>query len=361
MTRSRRFIRTLGVPGWLCLLVALGVALAGAPAQGASPDPSSRADPLAGSLLVEADLPGFVGRDLDDPLELDIDRLAFDEHRGIRVATRAWVSQELGVVFDQRMLFPTDAAALAYLGAAEPTLSEASDAGLALVSADPLTPATRHWAGDALIGGEPVAMDVWLIPVGPVVAKVSATVFGPGLEMRRAIAERALERLEAAYGPADAVWPSASPGSPSDPEYSDLEALQRLTQAVLRTGARGCDDEGVEPSLPGEVVAVSCERDGVVVVYRQFTDAATRDAAYASLLDEAPEPDDTAESCADGVHQGLVTEGDRSWSVACWESASGLVLLWTEPDQPTLGAILAPPSSDLMGLWEEVRFRDDVP
>ncbi|MET0771764.1 MAG: hypothetical protein ABWZ82_01660 [Candidatus Limnocylindrales bacterium] len=360
MTRSRRLDRTRIAP-WACLLVLLGAALAHGPTLAASPDPSSAADRLAASLLTDADLPGFVGRDLDDPAELDIDRLAFDEHRGSRLATRAWVSQEHGVVFDQRMEFPTDEAAVAYLVAAEATLSEAGDAGLALDPDDPLTPATRHWAGEAVIGAEPVAMDVWLIPVGPVVAKVSATVFGPGLVLRRAIAERALARLEAGFGPADAVWPTGTPQITSDPSYSDIEAIQRLMPAVLRTGARGCDGEVLEPRMPGEVAAVSCDRDNAIVVYRQFTDADARDDAYASLLDEVPEPDGTAASCADGAYQGVVTEGDHSWSVACWESGSGLVLLWTEPDQPTLGAILAPPSSDLVALWEEARFRDEVP
>lgn len=199
-------------------LVLLTLAVAAPPlaAQGPSPDH----DPLAASLLAADDLPGFTGRDLEDPSELDIDRRSFDEHRGIEVLIRAWVSQEQGVVFDHRMLFPTPEAALGYLVAAEPTLSEADDAGLALVATDPLTPATRHWAGESLIGAERVAMDVWLIPVGPVVAKVAATVFGPALDQRRAIAERALVRLEAAYGPADVAATSGAPrpspaGSPT--------------------------------------------------------------------------------------------------------------------------------------------------
>jgi len=61
-----------------------------------------------------------------------------------------------------------------------------------------------------------------------------------------------------------------------------------------------------------------------------------------------------------GAFRGVVTEDDRSWSVACWESSSGLVLLWTEPGQPVLGAILAPPFADLMGLWRAARFVDDA-
>lgn len=334
-------------------LLALGAPLARAQ------DGSPAAEPLAASLLMTEDLPGFTGRDLD-PSELDIDRRAFDAQRGIDARIRAWVSQEQGVVFDHRMLFPTREAALAYLTAAEPTLSEADDAGLASVTDDPLTNGTRHWAGETRIGAEPVAMDVWLIPVGPVVAKVAVTVFGPGLEMRRTIAERALARLEAVYGPADAALASpdgSPPGSPGASTVSDIEHLQGLVQAVLRTGARGCEDAG--PSLPGEVVAMSCDTGDVVVVYRRFADAPARDAAFATLVELVPEPDGSATSCAEGAYQGSVSEGDRTWAVACWESSSGLVLLWTEPDQPTLGAILAPPFSDLMGLWRDARFVDD--
>lgn len=345
----------------LVLLLAFGVTLARAQ------DGSPPTDTLAASLLTAEDLPGFTGRDLD-PTELDIDRRSFDEQRGIETRIRAWVAQERGVVFDHRMLFPDSEAALAYLTAAEPTLSEADDAGLVLVADDPLTAATRHWAGETRIGADVVAMDVWLVPVGPVVAKVAVTVFGPGLDERRIIAERALARLEAAYGPADgalrspegslAVPPGASPDasavSPSASAVSDIERLQGLVQAVLRTGARGCGDAG--PSLPGEVVAMSCTKGDIVVVYRQFTDDAARDAAFASLVEQVPEPDGGAISCADGAYQGSVTEGDRTWAVACWESSSGLVLLWTEPHQPTLGAILAPPFSDLVGAWEAARF-----
>jgi hypothetical protein len=320
--------------------------------------PSPQLDPLAASLLTIDDLPGFTGRDLEDPAELDIDRVAFDAHRGMGSLTRAWVSQEQGVVFDQRMLFPTAQVALGYLAAAEPTLSEADDAGLALVTTDPLTPATRHWAGEATIGSAPVAMDVWLVPVGPVVAKVSATLFGSGLDLRRTMAERALARLESAYGPVSAVWPSGSPGpSPVGSSGSDLELFQRLVQAVLRTGARGCDGD-IPASLPGEVVAMTCTDGDVVVVYRAFTDAAVRDAAYGSLLEEVPEPTGSAASCRDGAYRGAVTEAGRTWSVACWESSSGLVLLWTEPDEPVLGAILAPPFSDLVALWQAARFVD---
>jgi hypothetical protein len=223
--------------------------------------PSAGPDLLAASLLADDDLPGFAGRDIEDPTDLDVDRLAFDEHGGVDARIRAWVSQEQGVVFDYRMLLPTADDARAYLAAAEPTLSEADDAGLVLDAADPLTPGTRHWAGETRIGDEPVAMDVWLIPVGPVVAKVAVTVFGPGLDLRRAIAERALARLEAAYGPADAGMPSGSPGaSPIASSTSDIELLQ------------------------------------------------------------------------------------------------GLVLPWTEPDPPTLGAILARPLADLATLWESARF-----
>jgi hypothetical protein len=328
--------------------------LGGTPATAATAAVSPGTDAVEASLLGTEDLPGFFGRDLEDPTELDIDRLAFDEHRGIRVSTRAWVSDAQGVVFDQRMLFPTDAAALAYLVAAEPTLAEADDAGLALVSDEPLTPATRHWAGEAIIGAEPVAMDVWLIPVGPVVAKVSATLFGPGLELRRVIAERALARLEAAFGPADALWPSGSPGLPSPAPSSALEAIQRLVQQVLLVGLRGC--VGIDPGLAGEITALSCARDGATIVYRLFTDAETRDAALASLLEQAHAPDSSARSCAEGPFQGVVTEPGRTWSVACWVSSAGPVLLWTEPDEPVLGAILAPEATDPMVIWEQVRL-----
>ena len=345
-------IRSLAIVATLLMLLA-GVARA----QGASPS-EGVSDPhalLVATLLDDTDLPGFTGRDLGDPSDLDIDRLAFDEQRGIERVARAWVSQDQGVVFDQRMRFPTAEAALAYLMAAEPTLSEADDAGLSLVTDDPLTPATRHWAGETVISAEPVAMDVWLIPVGPVIAKVAATVFGPALEGRRGFAERALERLEAAYGPATATSPWSSPGaSPDASSTSDIRIVERLVQRVLRTGQRGC--ESLEPGLPGEVTALSCARGEAIVVYRAFSDLAARDAAFASLIDQVTQPLPTTSSCADGAARGDISELDRSWSMACWDSSSGRVLLWTEPDDAVLGAILAPASVDVMSLWQGVRF-----
>lgn len=214
---------TLPVWSATLALVLTALLLAWTPmARAQSPSPSP--DLLGESLLAGDDLPGFVGRDLEDPSDLDIDRLAFDEHHGIEVRIRAWVSQEQGVVFDHRMRFPTADDALAYLAAAEATLSEADDAGLVLDAADPLTATTRHWAGETLMGDERVAMDVWLIPVGPVVAKVAATVFGAGLDQRRAIAERALARLMAAYGPVDDASPHGS-GPPRDDDAASPAAV----------------------------------------------------------------------------------------------------------------------------------------
>lgn len=353
MTPPRRRSPTTAAPWWLGLAVLLCALVVAVPVHAASPDASADGDRLTITLLGQDDLPGFVGTDLEDPTELDIDRLAFDQHRGIRVTGRAWASQEQGVVFDQRMLFPTDETALGYLVAAEATLSEADDAGLALVADDPLTPATRHWAGETVIGGEPVAMDVWLIPVGPVVAKVAATVFGPGLELRRSIAERALGRLVTAHGPADAVWPTGS-AAPSASAVSELRIVERLGQQVLRTGQRGC--EGIDPGLAGEVTALSCARGDAVIVYRAFVDTAARDAAYASLLEQVAQPMTTSGTCDEAGHRIEVTEGDRRWALACWDTSSGRVLLWTEPEDPVLGAILATGSEDLMTLWEDARF-----
>ena len=126
-------------------------------------------------------------------------------------------------------------------------------------------------------------MDVWLIPVGPVVAKVSATVFGPGLELRRAIAERALARLVAAFGPADAVWPTGSPtapGTPSGSPYSDLESAATPDAGRAASRAARLRWES-NPGWPGEVTAVGCTRDGAVVVYRLFTDARAATPAFA--------------------------------------------------------------------------------
>jgi hypothetical protein len=101
---------------------------------------------------------------------------------------------------------------------------------------------------------------------------------------------------------------------------------------------------------------VACSWGGANVIYGLFTDVAARDAALASLLGEAPAPDDGAASCREGAYRGEVTERHRAWSIACWVSSSGQVLLWSEPDEPVLGAILAPAGADAMATWEVVRL-----
>ena len=87
-------------------------------------------DPLLSGLLTETDLPG-----LSSPLgaqegsDFDIDDAAFEANDGIRVVSRTWQSladSGLAAVFDFRMQLPTEAAAAAYLAAAEPVLSEAA-------------------------------------------------------------------------------------------------------------------------------------------------------------------------------------------------------------------------------------------
>jgi hypothetical protein len=213
-TPWRRLAGTTSLVALLGVLMVVG-------ARAESPSAAPTTDALAASLLTADDLPGYLSSGILTETDLDIDRPAFDEAGGTGFLMQVWVSQDEGVVFDDRMLFPTPEAALAYLEAAEPTLSEAADAGLALVRDDPpLTAATRHWAGDTTIGDQQVAMDVWLVPVGPVAAKVAVTVFGPGLDRRRAIAEEALARLETQYGPATAEWPEPAPGASPSPGAS---------------------------------------------------------------------------------------------------------------------------------------------
>ena len=120
------------------------------------------------------------------------------ERRHVPGSHRSWVSCSTSGCCSRPRRLPSPTCM-----AAEPTLSEADDAGLgAAWPDDPLTPATRHWAGEDLDRrrarrdgrlahpGGPGGRQRWPRPV-----------FGPGLEMRRAIAERALARLETAFGP----------------------------------------------------------------------------------------------------------------------------------------------------------------
>ena len=99
-------------------------------------------DPLLSGLLDEADLPGLASPlGAQEGSAFDIDDAAFVANGGIRVVSRAWQSladSGLAGVFDFRMQFPTEAAAAAYLAAAEPMLSEAATNGQSPVPSPPV-------------------------------------------------------------------------------------------------------------------------------------------------------------------------------------------------------------------------------
>ena len=75
---------------------------------------------------------------------------AFAANGGERVVSQVWTSPDAGVVFDFRFAFPTETAAVDYLLAAMPALSEEAASGLTLAG-DGLVGADDvfHWAGEA--------------------------------------------------------------------------------------------------------------------------------------------------------------------------------------------------------------------
>lgn len=197
------------------VLTAIGMLPLGGPGTVVAADPSSG---LAGTLLVAGDMPdGLLPRGVLPSSDFDIDGASYESNGGLEIATQTWNreaihgTEAVAVAIDFRMLFPDEAAAQAYLDAAEPILSE-SVTGLTL---QPETPAisevVRRYAGTIEGSGLSAEVQNFLMREGPVVSKLYILGFGTTMDDALPIAQAAADRTAAWV----AQLPVASPGTES--------------------------------------------------------------------------------------------------------------------------------------------------
>ena len=318
-------------------------------------------DPLLAGLLQEADLPG-----LSSPLgpqegsdSFDIDDRAFVANHGIRVVSRAWQSLAdtgLAGVFDFRMQFPTEAAAAAYLDAAEPILSEAAANGQVPVASPPVIGQDSRVYGLETTGdGGPVLLRTYLFRVGPVVAKLVAAGPGVGPGTTDALARAAADRISTAGplvpgSPRPAATTSPKPTrSVPMPTGEALAAL--LLEHVPPAIVAGCVPDA-QRLWPGELATVVCtdDEEGVTVTYSGFQGADAVEAAIDSSL-EGVDASALAPSCDLGTFVGpYEVEGEEVGRVVCWAEEGGQAIMWSD-DRLAILAVAASPTLDAAGLY----------
>lgn len=313
------------------------------PSNGASPSATGSIvptdDPLLEGLLTQAELPGMAS-----PLgpregtDYDIDTQAFAANDGIRVISREWRSLAdtgFAAVFDFRMQFPTEAAASAYLAAAEPTLSEADATGQSPVPSPPVIGAdTRAYGLERTTDGGPVLLRTYLFRVGAVAAKVVAG--GPGVDATAAdgLAEAAAARIRAAGPPVPGsprpVVPIETP-PPTTPLPTGEALAALLLEHVPPEFGQSCVPDA-QRLWPGELATLACTDDasGVTVTYSGFADSDSLQAAFESAL-ATIDLGEVADSCDQGPWLGAYqVEGEEVGGVACWAEQGGQAIMWSD-------------------------------
>lgn len=191
-------------PSHSILAAAATALLVLATAGGAATAGSAPSAGLELALLAAEDLPADLQPSgvTHDPT-FDIDEASYVEAGGVDRVQQLWQAAKVlptsrvVIVFDFRMVFPTQEAAQAYLEAAEPILSEAVT-GLELQADTPtLGQASRHYAGTLSQGSVTISVQNLLYRVGPVVGKVFVGGFDTTFEDLLPIAMAAGARTEA--------------------------------------------------------------------------------------------------------------------------------------------------------------------
>lgn len=339
----------------------------GAPSSGPASDvaspPTSGAptdDPLLRGLLTDQDLSGLASPlGPQEGTDYDIDEAAFTANDGIRVVSRVWQSladSGLAAVFDFRMQFPSDAAAAAYLTAAEPVLSEAAANGQRPIASPPVVGSdTRVYGLETMGAAGTVLLRTYLFRVGPVVAKVVAGGTGVDAATTDALAATAAARILAAGTPAPgSPRPPASP-TPAAPPSVPLPTGEALAALLLEHVPPGIGP-GCVPDQQrlwsGELATLVCADDvgGVTVTYSGFESADALEAAFDASL-ETIDLSDTAASCDLGPYLGVYTvEDEQVGRVACWAEQGGQAIMWSD-ERLAILSVAASPTLDAAGLY----------
>jgi hypothetical protein len=238
-------------------------------------------------------------------------------------------------VVDFRMALPSPEAATAYLEAAEPILSEATDTGIGLVDEPPIADDGRHYSGivDAL--GESLTFDVYLFRVGSVAGKVFVAALDGATNEAATIARATVERMGGT--PAPMPSGSAAPPTPAatpSPMASETEVAELLAH-VPEFIAPSCHSDD---SPFGTGTALTCQTvDPVVVSYTLMSSVAEVDQAFSEAqasIGVTPE----ALTCEEGPFVGRYdVAGLGSGQILCATTRTEQVFVWSRDDLPILG------------------------
>ncbi|MFN8519993.1 MAG: hypothetical protein U0667_11535 [Chloroflexota bacterium] len=205
------------------------------------PDASAMDDPLLLGLLDAADLPGLASPEgPGEGTRYDIDDVAFEASRGIRIVSQTWQSLSdggLAAVFDFRMQFPSAAAAAAYLrppSRCSPSRPRRASSQVSRPWWVP-TPASMAWRPPA---SPAVLLRTYLFRVGSVVAKVE----GEGTDVDPATID-ALARTAAQHP----CGRPPAPGSPR-PAATPSPTAHHRTAAHGRGARRRCSSSTCRPT-----------------------------------------------------------------------------------------------------------------
>jgi hypothetical protein len=303
------------------------------------PGPSTAApDPLVASLLGAADLPSYLlPEGVEDPTSFDIDQESFAANGGSRAISQAWESEAGPVlaVVDFRMAFPTESDAAAYLEAAEPILSEASDTGLTLADEPAIADDARHYFGNVDSIGEGLRFDNFLFRVGSTVAKVFVATLGGSEDTPASIARAAVAQLggEPPSTPLGSPEHTAAPSSTVSPSAS-VTAVAELLAHIPEFIAPACHSD-VSPF--GSGTALTCTTvDPVAVSYTLMDDMSEVQAAFAEAQASiGVEPIEA--SCAGGPFVGRYdVAGLGTGQILCATTGTEQVYIWYRDDLPIL-------------------------
>ncbi len=297
---GRALVPTIALAGAALLIASmLGPALAQSPsAPGSAIDITQGPVPgqLAGMILTADDLPaGLTPGAIGDVAAFTTDAADFQTNGGLGAVQQTWTASTQAPVYmviDFRFVFPTSAAAQAYLDAAEPVLSESAASGLSLVQGDiGVGEGYRHYAGTVVANGDTVEMHTVLFRVGPVVAKEFVGGYGTTSADVTGIAKASYGRIAAIVSP-DAI---ASP-----------EVVVATSPEVLATAGPDVPQTAEPARSPGA--------DGAI---HQWAVAATASSVYGpsgwSAQQATGSPDVTAHADDQRAWAPVAKDGTTEW------------------------------------------------
>lgn len=321
---------------------------------------------LEAALLTQSDLPnGFTSQDgIIQGSNFDLDQEAFDANNGLGIVSQVWQrSSDTGplMVFDFRLLFPTQEDARNYLRDAEAVISERDASKLKLQKDEPpIGELHRLYQGTTEASGIKLAFNNHIFTVGPMAAKVFVSGRPGSAPGARRIAEAAAANMSAALEgvtpePSPIVDPTPSPvpsGAPGPDVSSMFEPI-----LVAHVGS-GVDPTSCTPvkerAFAGELAAISCPigSSGEILTMRQLDSAGSLEVAFESFKGSTPGQTGACETtpALEPRLDGGVTVGQ----LACYDATDGSrVFIWTDDRFHQIAWFVAVQTRPFADLWAQ--------